>query len=203
MLAKAFLVLLLAVAVFGPARADSDKAHFPAPLAPTVWNVLGQPRNVYEFVTDDGDGRDGVIVFIDGSGCYSEARLRPWFFWPLKGSFRVLALDKAGVRADVVGNGLEAVSAMQERPYDLVLMDVMMPELDGLSATRQIRALEGEAGRVPIFGLTANASADDHAAFVEAGMDMVLTKPVRYRRLAEIVAERGQLTAYRLQRPIK
>ena len=112
-------------------------------------------------------------------------------------------LDKAGVRADVVGNGLEAVSAMQERPYDLVLMDVMMPELDGLSATRQIRALEGEAGRVPIFGLTANASADDHAAFVEAGMDMVLTKPVRYRRLAEIVAERGQLTAYRLQRPIK
>jgi CheY-like chemotaxis protein len=109
-------------------------------------------------------------------------------------------LDKAGVRADVVGNGLEAVSAMRERPYDLVLMDVMMPELDGLAATRQIRALDGEAGRVPIFGLTANTSPDDHAAFVEGGMDMVLTKPVRYRRLAEIVSERSQLAAYRSQR---
>ena len=106
-------------------------------------------------------------------------------------------LAKAGIRADLVGDGLEAVSAMRERPYDLVLMDVMMPELDGVSATRQIRALPGEAGQVPIIGVTANSSNDDHAEFENAGMDMVLTKPVRYRQLVDIFAEGGWLSTCR------
>ncbi len=109
-------------------------------------------------------------------------------------------LDKAGVRTDVVGNGLEAVLAMQERPYDLILMDVMMPEFDGLYATREIRALTGEAANVPIFGLTANASLDDHAGFIAAGMDQVLSKPLRYRQLVEIVAQPDRIAAYRSQR---
>jgi signal transduction histidine kinase/CheY-like chemotaxis protein/L-asparagine transporter-like permease len=102
-------------------------------------------------------------------------------------------LDKVGVRVDLVSNGLEAVSAMRERAYDLVLMDVMMPELDGVSATRQIRALPGEPGRVPIIGLTANTSQDDHAAFETAGMDIIITKPVRYRQLADLFSEDGWL----------
>jgi CheY-like chemotaxis protein len=100
-------------------------------------------------------------------------------------------LDKAGVRADLVGNGREAVSAMRQGVYDLILMDVMMPELDGVSATKEIRALPGRAGRVPIVGLTANTTAEDHSAFEAAGMDMVLTKPVRYQQLAEVISERG------------
>lgn len=108
-------------------------------------------------------------------------------------------LEKAGVRADLVVNGLEAVSAMRERPYDLILMDVMMPELDGVSATRLIRSLPGGPGRVRIVGLTANTSLDDHAAFVAAGMDMVLTKPVRYRQLVEIPPEGGWLAVRRGQ----
>jgi signal transduction histidine kinase/CheY-like chemotaxis protein len=97
-------------------------------------------------------------------------------------------LEKAGVRVDVVGNGLEAVSAVSERPYDLVLMDVMMPELDGVAATLQIRALPGEQSRVPIIGLTANVSEEDHAAFKAAGMDKVLTKPIRYQQLKELLS---------------
>ena len=100
-------------------------------------------------------------------------------------------LEKAGVRVDLVGNGLEAVSAVRERPYDLVLMDVMMPELDGVSATRQIRELPGEQSRVPIIGLTANVSEKDHAAFRAAGMDMVLTKPIRYRQVQELLSGGG------------
>ena len=104
-------------------------------------------------------------------------------------------LCKAGVRADLVANGLEAVSAMRERPYDLVLLDVMMPELDGVSATRQIRSLPGIAGIVPIIGVTANTSDDDHSVFQSAGMDLVLTKPIRYRQLAEIFADGGWLAA--------
>ena len=109
-------------------------------------------------------------------------------------------LGKAGVRADVVGNGLEAVSAMRERPYDLILMDVMMPELDGVAATRRIRAMPGEPGSVPIIALTANASENDHVSFEAAGMDMVLTKPIRYRQLAEIFSPGGWLEAYRARR---
>ncbi|WP_294540346.1 amino acid permease [uncultured Rhodoblastus sp.] len=97
-------------------------------------------------------------------------------------------LEKAGVRVDLVANGLEAVSAVRERPYDLVLMDVMMPELDGVSATRQIRALPGAQGRIPIIGLTANVSEEDHAAFRAAGMDRVITKPVRYQQLEELLS---------------
>ena len=104
-------------------------------------------------------------------------------------------LEKAGVRADLVGDGLEAVAAMRERPYDLVLMDVMMPELDGVAATRQIRQLQGKPGRVPIIGLTANTSAKDHTEFAAAGMDLVLTKPIRYKQVEELVAEGGWLAA--------
>jgi signal transduction histidine kinase/CheY-like chemotaxis protein len=100
-------------------------------------------------------------------------------------------LEKAGVRVDLVGNGLEAVSAVSERPYDLVLMDVMMPELDGVAATRQIRALPGAQSRVPIIGLTANVSKEDHAAFKTAGMDKVLTKPIRYQQLKELLSGGG------------
>jgi signal transduction histidine kinase/DNA-binding response OmpR family regulator/L-asparagine transporter-like permease len=100
-------------------------------------------------------------------------------------------LEKAGVRVDLVGNGLEAVSAVSERPYDLVLMDVMMPELDGVAATRQIRALPGQQSRVPIIGLTANVSEQDHAAFKTAGMDKVLTKPIRYQQLKELLSGGG------------
>jgi CheY-like chemotaxis protein len=100
-------------------------------------------------------------------------------------------LEKAGVRVDLVGNGLEAVSAVRERPHDLVLMDVMTPELDGVSAARQIRELPGEKSRVPIIGLTANVSREDHAAFKAAGMDRVLTKPIRYQQLKELLPGGG------------
>jgi len=98
-------------------------------------------------------------------------------------------LEKAGARVDLVGNGLEAVAAMRERPYDLVLMDVMMPELDGVSATREIRKLPGRAGRAPIVGLTANTTPKDHEDFLIAGMDRILTKPIRYQQIKTLVSE--------------
>jgi len=100
-------------------------------------------------------------------------------------------LEKIGVRADVVGNGVEAVAAARERPYDLILMDVMMPELDGVSATHQIRELPGESARIPIVALTANASQADHIQFEAAGMNLVLTKPISFRRLVDCLGELG------------
>jgi signal transduction histidine kinase/DNA-binding response OmpR family regulator/L-asparagine transporter-like permease len=100
-------------------------------------------------------------------------------------------LDRLGLRADVVGNGVGAVEAMRTHPYELVLMDVMMPEMDGVTATRQIRRLPGDAARALIVALTANASPRDHADFQAAGMDLVLTKPVSFARVSECLAELG------------
>jgi signal transduction histidine kinase/DNA-binding response OmpR family regulator len=87
-------------------------------------------------------------------------------------------LERKGARVDLVGDGLQAVAAVQQRPYDLVLMDISMPEMDGIEATRRIRALPGAAARLPILGLSAHALGGDAEACHAAGMDGYLTKPL-------------------------
>jgi CheY-like chemotaxis protein/nitrogen-specific signal transduction histidine kinase/HPt (histidine-containing phosphotransfer) domain-containing protein len=98
-------------------------------------------------------------------------------------------LERLGHQPDAVGNGVEAIAALGRAQYDLVLMDVMMPEMDGLAATRHIRAAEGAGPRIPIVGLTAGSSASNVAACAEAGMDAVTTKPVTPARLRAAIAE--------------
>jgi signal transduction histidine kinase/CheY-like chemotaxis protein/HPt (histidine-containing phosphotransfer) domain-containing protein len=97
-------------------------------------------------------------------------------------------LRRAGHRVDVAGNGFEAVAAMTERPYDIVFMDVFMPEMDGIEATRRIRALQGQAARTPIIALTANVMAGDRERFLQAGMNGHLAKPVTGRMLLDTLA---------------
>ena len=87
-------------------------------------------------------------------------------------------LAQMGYRADVAGNGVEAVECAQRQPYDLVLMDVQMPEMDGLEATRMLVERLGE-GRPRIVAMTANAMQGDREACLAAGMDDYLTKPIR------------------------
>ena len=94
-------------------------------------------------------------------------------------------LRKAGFRVDVAENGLQAVAAVNRRNYGLVLMDVAMPEMDGLEATGCIRALPGKRGRVPIVAMTANAFDEDRQRCLEAGMDDYLSKPIDRRALYE------------------
>ena len=72
--------------------------------------------------------------------------------------------------------------------FDLVLMDIQMPNLDGLSATRKIRALEGRVASIPIVALTANAMVEDRAAYLQAGMDDHVPKPVEARELSGAIA---------------
>jgi GAF domain-containing protein/CheY-like chemotaxis protein len=103
-----------------------------------------------------------------------------------------LVLESLGYRADVASNGLEAVEAVERLPYDLVLMDVQMPEMDGLEATRQIRArpTPPERGTRPIriVAMTANAMQGDREACMAAGMDDYLAKPIRPEELAAALA---------------
>ena len=106
---------------------------------------------------------------------------------PVNQRVAVLFLERLGYQVDTVANGLEAVAAVQRQPYDLVLMDVRMPELDGLEATRRIRA-ELPAERQPrIVALTAYAYQEDLSECLDAGMDDYLTKPILHERLAAIL----------------
>ena len=100
----------------------------------------------------------------------------------------VKILAKLGHRVDVAANGIETLSALSSRPYDLVLMDMQMPEMDGLEATRRIRALSGAAARVPIIALTANAMEGDRERCIEAGMNDYISKPIDRAKLREQIA---------------
>jgi CheY-like chemotaxis protein len=90
-----------------------------------------------------------------------------------------------GYRADLASNGIEAVESVQRQTYDVVLMDVQMPELDGLDATRQICTLMPNGERPRIVAMTANAMQGDREMCMAAGMDDYLTKPIRVDRLVE------------------
>ena len=84
-------------------------------------------------------------------------------------------------------NGLEAVKAISENPYDIVFMDMHMPEMDGLEAARQIRALSGAPAATPIIALTANAMPSDRKKCLEAGMDDFLSKPFEPNDLVAVI----------------
>jgi PAS domain S-box-containing protein len=99
-------------------------------------------------------------------------------------------LTMAGHRVVVANNGKEAVTAFGLDPFDVVLMDVQMPEMDGLEATAAIRRIEAGTGRhVPIIALTAHAMKGDRERFLAAGMDAYLTKPIGREALSRTLAE--------------
>ncbi|MDP2136689.1 MAG: response regulator, partial [Candidatus Didemnitutus sp.] len=98
-------------------------------------------------------------------------------------------LNRLGYRADAVGNGLEAVSALKQRDYDLVFMDVQMPEMDGFAATREIRAKLPKSRQPKIVALTANAVQGDREHCLTAGMDDYVAKPVKLEGLRAVIVK--------------
>ncbi len=101
---------------------------------------------------------------------------------PVNRKLALRLLERMGYAADVAENGLEVIAALERQPYDLILMDVQMPELDGLEATRRIRARWPDDGP-RIVAMTANAMAEDREACLVAGMNDYLAKPIRVAEL--------------------
>jgi len=102
------------------------------------------------------------------------------------------ALTRAGHRVDTATDGQIALEKFRENNYDAILMDIMMPVMDGLTATREIRKLEetreGSKGKhVKIIAITANAFEDDRNKFFESGMDFYMNKPIEIDELSRIL----------------
>ena len=96
----------------------------------------------------------------------------------------LLLLQKIGYRADVAANGVEALEALERQPYDAVLMDVEMPEMDGLEATRRIHQRWPKDRRPHIVAVTANALQGERELCIQAGMDDYITKPIHIEELS-------------------
>ena len=95
----------------------------------------------------------------------------------------LLTLGRLGYRADVAANGLEVLAALERQPYDVILMDMQMPEMDGLEATRRVRQRWSGEASPRIIAMTANVTTEDRQACLEAGMNDYLGKPIRVEAL--------------------
>jgi CheY-like chemotaxis protein len=102
-----------------------------------------------------------------------------------------------GYRADVAGNGREAIDCLRRQNYDVVLMDVQMPIMDGLAASRAIRHSDDITG-VYIIAMTANAMSGDREKCLDAGMNDYVTKPVRIEQLQAALEKFGKIRKERL-----
>jgi CheY-like chemotaxis protein len=152
--------------------------------------VFAEPGQTPDVAGGDGDGKPVSslrILLAEDNAVNQKLALR--------------LLEQLGYRADVAWNGVEVIDALERGVYDVVLMDVQMPELDGLDATRQICERWPSGERPRIIAMTANAMQEDREACFAAGMDDYVAKPIRPNELAEAlrrarpVAQRSGHTA--------
>jgi PAS domain S-box-containing protein len=159
-LLEAILGALRAVTPVTPVTQASPKAA-PQPVSPPQPSVSPRARRV--LLAEDNPVNQRLVVKI---------------------------LEKQGFQVVLAQNGREAVAASEREGFDVVLMDVQMPEMDGFEATAEIRRRERETGsHLPIIALTAHALKGDREACLEAGMDSYMTKPIRARDLLDLILE--------------
>jgi CheY-like chemotaxis protein len=109
---------------------------------------------------------------------------------PINQKFAVGMLQKQGYQVGVAENGQEALAKLKESSFDLILMDIQMPIMNGLEATLEIRRLEQDSARhIPIVALTAHASPEDRERCLHAGMDEYLSKPISGKKLTAVIAQ--------------
>jgi PAS domain S-box-containing protein len=174
------LPLLLLTSLGRLPQAESDNvfsAQLSKPLkASQLYNAVlqlltgGAEQEEVEYVTDGKHARSALrILLAEDNAMNQKVALR--------------LLEQLGYRADVAENGRVAIEALERQPYDVVLMDVQMPELDGLDATRQIVGRWPEESRPHIIAMTANALPEDREACFAAGMNDYVAKPIRAEEL--------------------
>ncbi|MDD4653060.1 MAG: PAS domain S-box protein [Methanothrix sp.] len=159
---------------------------------------------VFEKLPAGLGSRDKTLAEIEEDGAKDNIHAKPAISENAKHKTRILVaednpvnqkvaqvmLKKMGLAADVVANGKEAVDALQTIPYDLVLMDCHMPEIDGFEATRAIRQEESKAQNpgIPIIAMTAATMQGDREKCIQAGMNEFIAKPVQQKELEKILA---------------
>jgi len=133
-----------------------------------------EPLTVAGAVTADADPRSRRILIAEDA--------------PVNQTLIATLLSKRGHQVTLARDGLQAVAAFEAQPFDLVLMDMQMPELDGLAATARIRQMEANSGRrTPIIALTANADEGDRKRCLQAGMDDFIAKPFNVDQFYPII----------------
>ncbi|MDB5012668.1 MAG: response regulator, partial [Daejeonella sp.] len=100
-------------------------------------------------------------------------------------------LNKLGYEPDLANNGREAIDKLNLKDYDLILMDILMPEMDGLEATKMIRS--SSSHQPQIVAMTANAMPEDREACLNAGMDDYITKPIKFEILMEVLKKTAKV----------
>jgi CheY-like chemotaxis protein len=185
------LVMMASSGIRGDAARAADigfAAYLPKPITPTdLLNCLLKlrdvtPRQPGELITvhslSESQASSLDILLADDN--------------PVNSKIACTMLEKAGHRIDVVADGAAAIEAVLGKAYDLVLMDVQMPVMDGLEATRRIRAItKTGATHLPIVAVTANAMTGDDQQCLDAGMDDYVTKPIDRARLLSKVNQWG------------
>lgn len=106
---------------------------------------------------------------------------------PVNSKVALRLLEKLDYSADTATNGLEVLEAVARSPYDIILMDIQMPEMDGLQATQEIRRQEGRDKHTIIIAMTAHAMAGDREKYIAAGMDDYISKPINLDILNKVL----------------
>jgi len=140
-------------------------------------------NTLLQLLTTGRAGAEEVEAVTDGKRARSALRILLAEDNAMNQKVALRLLERLGYRADVATNGLEAIEALEQRPYDVVLMDVQMPQLDGLDATRRICERWPEERRPHIIAMTANALPEDREACFAAGMNDYVAKPIRAEEL--------------------
>jgi signal transduction histidine kinase/CheY-like chemotaxis protein len=189
------LLPLVALSSFSGKKEERDRSQFSAFLTKPVKQAHLYKTLVALFVQQpvhvQTQERLGESLFDAGLGENFPLRILVADDVVVNQKLLVAMLGKMGYRADVVGNGLEVLSALKRQMYDVVLMDMQMPEMDGLEAARQIVSNWQTDVRPRIVAVTANAMQEDREACASAGMADYMSKPVRVKELHDVMTRCG------------